>query len=1171
MNNQLESALVIELADAIKWAASLAPTATDGSLTTVDLNAPLDITKYARRDRELAYRDIVNATAIVRVALHADTVWNADVIRPPLQGITSGNLPYSPGDTGRVDSTVVHVKNVSLPKDALSTDQDLMGRDQLVYEVLVKACSIFTDPPLTTSGASIPSQTAWSQAEGVDYATQPSPALPLNRDAFKLSDVTLAERDNEVAAYAAKVCQLLKNPFAYATRLYVRVDGTDARDSEVYTLIRVYYQVGVVYDVGAEVFYQTGWYRAITPTSNAPTSADWISIAAPTLRIWTAEPALPFRNRIVYDTNLKTLRWFRETAETIQVPQLFALSIPGMFFGQTVTTVPSVPERKDAQFWRQKASRISYSGTMATPLVSIPDTTILSSGVVQTDTVGLTAPSVLDVAFNTPLQKGHRYRVSALMRPSQSVEIFASHNLFGVPGTNQGVDFIGIYKPTLTLPGSPVKYSLVLPPGNWTATLEYTNLSGSTAGFGVRVEVDGLIVKDDTAPFLFQDSAGNSLTNGTLVTSDVIPFVTTGLAQTMAVTWTYGQGALSVHKIRLFSADRFEGEYYFQTQIFDGSNVIQKEVATMESTGRKGIYEIAHFDFDAVANATNPHVRLTWLQSSELPIQFRQFSLSELNQTFATPGIEGFEAFKWECIRRAERSVQAAFTEHSRNSLYGTVPDFTTDGTQWNAFSSDDWMSFIETNEPRLREIQNVDVVVVNRQYEVSGSYVVYNGGTYGDSATFFGTTVTDFVPYHGAVLNQLGAFRLSLPSDMGAPGLLPLGLEFVTTGTGAIVQENLPIDQVPTIAAMQPWMVEAGLYVVDDDFLSPMALSNTNETKSPPLPPIQHIIPGNLRCPVVTSFPIINWSPGQDFYAAFDSTRRYLWVANQVYSGSTAAVDVISTVTNSYVTSYIGSASFPQLPFSTISIVYDGAHDMIVMVGQAFGWETLDPTSGNFHFIGNFGGGLINDAGVIYCLAYDNNRGHTMFVARNVGVNGGFEVISIINATTYTVEHNTTYALPKFGIPAFSTPADKFIIGNRDYTGTVVPFYYVNPVSYAVTPSAITTGAESHGDVFAFDNLNAVVYVNGTNVLTIANPTTDTVIKDTGIPMTGGRVRGATYNSCKGLLYVSDGAMVYAFDAINSYGSVSQTLYGAYGLYFDDFSNLVYAVDASTTQIKTF
>jgi hypothetical protein len=1175
MSNQLESALVIELTDAIKWKASLAPTATDGSLTTVDLSAPLDITKYARRDRELSHRDVTNATAIVRLALHTDTVWNSHTIRPTLEGVTSGNLPYVPGDTGRVDSTVVHIKNVSLPKDALSTDQDLMGRDQLIYEVLVKACQIFTDPPLTTSGAPITGVTAWSQAEGVDYGVQPSPSLPLNRDTFKNSDVTLAERDNLVAAYAANLCQLFKNPFAYATRLYVRVDGVDARDAEVYTLIRVYYQPGQVYDAGNQVFFKTGWYEALVPTSNAPTTSGWKPIAAPTERIWTAEPALPFRNRIVYDTNAKTLQWFRETAETVQLPQLFALSIPGMFWMQTITTVPQVPERKDAQFWRQKASRISYSGTMATPLVSIPDTTILNSGVVQTDTVGLTAPGVLDIPFNVTLQGGRRYRVSALVKPSQSVEIFGGRNLFGVPGTNQGVDLTGIFQPTSTLPGAPIKYAVVLPPGNWQATIEYTNLSGSTAGFGVRVDVDGVLVRDDTAPFLFQDSQGNALSNGTLLTSDIIPFTATGLAQVLAITWTYGQGALSIHKIRLFSTDNFEGEYYFQTQVFNGSNAaIQKEIATMESTGRKGVYEIVHFDFDALVSASNPHVRLTWLQLPELSIQFRQFSLCELNQTFATPGIEGFEAFKWECLRRAERSVQAAFSEHTRNASNGTVPDFTVDGTLWNNFSSDAWMAFIEANDPRLRQLQNIDAIVSGRQYEVSGSYVVYNGGTFADGSTFFGTTSTsDFTPYHGATVDQLGAFRLSLPVDSGSPALLPLGLTYTSAGTGAIIQENSPIDHVPTLVACQPWMVEAGLYVVDGDFLSPMALSNTNAIQTPQtsqFPPNQPIVQGQLRCPLVTSFPTWSWAGGSCNQILFDSVRRLLYAVDQ-----NPGIDISSSVTNSY----ISSSSSAGRTFGTFGAEFDPVNDMVVTQSQAFGWSTWNPETQVWLGPQGFAGpNLSNNAGSMRTIAVDTKRGHSLYVGfTNPSSNpGAYEIISVPHATGIIgLVHNAAGLPPLAQGPVYSGAADKFIIFNGT-TGSST-WYYLDPVSFVLTPSSITTPIVYGGNGQAIimgivDELGiGIAKRSSDSNLMVVDLVHDTVVQS-GLGLLGQPMSGCTYNSCTGAIHVTTGQGQEITLTVSNGTYSSSTVNGAPkgdGV-FDPFSGLVYHISMGSSQIIT-
>ncbi|MGV0949079.1 MAG: hypothetical protein ACOYB3_00095 [Azonexus sp.] len=834
MSGQLESALVIELVDAIKWGAALEPTAADGSLTSVDLSKPIDITKYSRRDRELGFRDLINATAVVKVALHTETVWNAEAVKPKLQGITGDDLPATVGDIGAADSTVVHVKNSSLPKDALATDKDLAGRDAMIYEVLAKACEVFEEPPIMSPGTGVVGTTAWSLAEGVDYNVQPNPALPLDKNAFYLSDATLAQRDNFVAAYAAKIVDILHNPFAFANRLYVRIDGVDARDAEVYSLVRNYYVAGETYDVGEEVFYLTNWYRALNPTTDQPTStSDWVSIAAPRRREWSAEPAIQFRNRIVYDTVAKTLQWFRETTDTTHIPQLYAMSIPGLFVGQTINTLAQVPERKDCQFWRQKAARIDYSGTTSALASVYQDTTVIGGGVHMSDTIGLTAPGSFEIPLGVPVYLGHKYRLSALVKPTQVVDIDGNRNLLGLSGDGDGIAFTGAYKPTTTSPGQAVTFSLDLPAGAWYVSIEYTNLSGTTSGFGLRVAIDDTIIADDTVSLLFQDDAGITLEAGTPVQSTEWRLTSDGTSGILSFIWTYGSGNFQVNKISVRTSDRFEAEYFIKAEIHDnaGNDVYFGDAPTVESTGRKNIYEVLNWDFTVISDSATPYANITWMSSSDLPIQFRKISLSEIVPTFATPGITGFDSFKWECLRRAERSVQAAFIDDIRTTT-GTIADFTSDGTVWNNGSTESWMSQIEIREPRLRYLQGVASVRDGYQYQVlNDGYVVYNSGTYSENEIFNGTNVGTFVAYGtNTDVSQVGAFRKSAPIDVGHPAIMPLGLRFDEINS-LIRMDSEPSDRVPTVVACQPWMIEAGLYVAEDDFRSSDTAASAPDT----------------------------------------------------------------------------------------------------------------------------------------------------------------------------------------------------------------------------------------------------------------------------------------------------------------------------------------------------
>ncbi len=179
MSGQLESALVLSLVDSIKWESALGPVDATGVMTSVDPAAPIDVTKYSRRDRELAYRDLINATAILKVSLETETIFNSTPIRPKVQGLTTEIMPDTRGDLGLVNSQVVHVKNSSLPIDALAVDKDLAGRDALLFEVLARACQTFSTPPLTPNdlnGTAIPGVTAWSQAEGLENRFDANPA-----------------------------------------------------------------------------------------------------------------------------------------------------------------------------------------------------------------------------------------------------------------------------------------------------------------------------------------------------------------------------------------------------------------------------------------------------------------------------------------------------------------------------------------------------------------------------------------------------------------------------------------------------------------------------------------------------------------------------------------------------------------------------------------------------------------------------------------------------------------------------------------------------------------------------------------------------------------------------------------------------------------------------------
>jgi hypothetical protein len=842
MSGQIESALVLSLVDSIKWESALGPTGETGVMTTVAPEAPLDVTKYARRDRELAYRDLINAAAVLKVSLEIETVFNSTPIRPKVEGLTTEIMPDTRGDLGLVNSQVVHVKNSSLPIDALAVDKDLAGRDALLYEVLSRACQVFSDPPLTpndANGTLIPGVTAWSQAQGLSSRSEINPALPLSTDTFKLPDRNLAERDNQIAAYVSRLVQVLKNPFAFADRLYVKIDNVDERELEIFSLIRVYWDSTSAYLTDDEVYHGTSWWKAAQNTSLEPMagSTAWIAIATQTERIYQADPNMLGRNRIVYNTALKTLKWISEHITEVHVPQIYALSIPGPQIGQFVTTVPAIPEAKDAEFWRMKAGRITYEGTLATHLEGFHNTAEIQTGVTQSDTTGLTGPGELVFPFTVDLEPHLNYRFSALVKPSQEVSILGAYNQIGLSGTMSGLTFSGGYAPTVGVAGSPVPFAINLPPGGWELTLQYTDLNAVTDGFGTKITNNGISIMEDAAPLLFQNQNGVKYSVGQLLESNPIIFTSTGGINNINIQWTYGDGLLHVRSLTFASRDRKIGRYSMRVDVHDnnGNSVISDVgtlIPTVDTWGERDIYGVMPFEFVTTQAISSPEIEMKWLpEDNQLPIQVRQVHLERVDSLDPIPEFGGFLSWKQECLYRAVRAVNTAYSSFVSNT--SDLPDFTIDGTLWDKTSTESWMQAIETYHPRLRSIACVTTINDGKKYDVIGGYVVYNGGTYSDGQTFYGTTVGSLLNY-GSQVDQRGAFTLSFPGHIGKPALLPLGLYYNNTNA---VQANSTTRMSPVLSVCQPWMIEAGIYVAHPDFWSPETITTGLEINNPSPP----------------------------------------------------------------------------------------------------------------------------------------------------------------------------------------------------------------------------------------------------------------------------------------------------------------------------------------------
>src|SRR5574337_793507 len=829
MADRLESALVIALRDTIKWqSAEDAPES--GTLTAVNPSLPFDARTYQERDRQLMYRDLIVGAAVVEVSIQVGDVWNYSTVKPTLQGPTLFALPFVGTEAGTYSSQIRHVTNVSIPYDAARyADADLYGRDSLAYEILARACQdTFVDPSIPRidpAGTIIPSTPVWSLGEGTNAPVDINAALPLNRDLFKRPDQFLADRDNQIAAYVSRLSQVLRNPFNHALRLLVQVEsyGTVQREADVYALIS---------DDG-------------------------------TNRVFQAEPAVPDANQIIYNTAHSTLQWVRQGSDEVHVPQIYAMVIPGIEVGQLVETLAEVPNLKDPQYWSNKASQLQPFGARVVDsniVLEYTNTDQVTGGVMQFGSASFTVPDQMILTLSGSIPAGNS-RLSVLTKPNSQVEIAGAQNASNTSGTLGGATFdinvssgsitgdkqyivdggdgivyadgtflsgdtfFGISGTTVytqygliesTIRQYALNYNLALPAGAWEAVLEYTNLTGSTDGFLIKGQyvaagANPVDVIQDIAPVPFTTDNGNVVltrTAGMDVASSA-PF-------TFAIYWTGGEGQLHIRKLIFTKLDTPTGYFAIDGTIATGT-------ASVANHGIDGICDVLRWEFNTGSISGSIPVTLNYIADSTLPLQIQQVQIQVLTDYQSTVLSQGFQGWRQECLNRAERVIQQGY--ELMVAGYGTdLPSVIVNGSYWNQDSTESWMGLIEVYNPRVREIPAVpqDSIVVGRQYQVDTTFAVYNGTTYTQGQKFYG--VADVTTYSSGSVHQVGAFLKSRAGHIGRPALVPRGTyldddakvirAFYDTGSAT-----------PIVMACQPWMIEQGFYVANENFWMPETL----------------------------------------------------------------------------------------------------------------------------------------------------------------------------------------------------------------------------------------------------------------------------------------------------------------------------------------------------------
>lgn len=823
----IESALVINLFSSLKWESSIEPP--DGNLSYPP-ETIFSSTNLSRRARELRYRDGVVASNAVDVSIKMGDVWSAPQNSIQIQGAYTRTLDYALNGVGYISTKVRYLNNSDKLSGTRRVEDDLQGRDAMVYEALARACrsiGLEGSPPLIDPGlSSIPSIVEWSLASGNSDNVDFNASMAISKDDMNSVYRNLADRDNVIAGYVARLIKIIENPFEFASRIYVAIDGPGTRDPEVYTLVYPRYKPGKNYVPGDEVFSSGKWYSANVVTSNSVTSGDWTEIVNPTRRVWNTIPALSDRSAIIYDTVSKTLQWIGEDSDTIHMPRLISLCIDGVESGQKLRTVVQLPNNLDSYHWYKKSGRVVLLQSSRDDYRIIDDTRNAVNGLRQEKSNSLSVRGKTKISLGE-IEVG-RYRVSVLCQANTEVVISGGDNLNGISGTEGGFDFSGAYRPSSTQPGISVDFNVPLNNGSWDLYLEYTNLSGTTGGFGVEVLAypgsvsnSGIVaVKSRTIPYYFVDENGVPLVNGTLVRSGPIAISPTGSDQTYSVRWVNDNGGLFHIRRLIFVNTNFKDSRYSIELSLEDDNLLVGNSGRSEFQLQDKDYGVFTHSVNVSSPLTSSEFVLDWTDGGGIPLIINKIQLQKINnENKVTPDAYGFRGWRRMCLEKAVECLKDSYKKVvDRFIEVGEVKSYTVDGV-WTRESSMEWYSCLETYAPRFRFISSIEngCIVNGRYYRVSSGSLVYDGVVYGNGDLFYG--VDGIESWSGvATVAQEGSFVIAGPGHVGLSGILPRGTSYES---GVVLNDFNSGEQSPELVTIMPWMVSIGIYAAREGFVN--------------------------------------------------------------------------------------------------------------------------------------------------------------------------------------------------------------------------------------------------------------------------------------------------------------------------------------------------------------
>lgn len=636
----IQSASILPLVEIMDWGRAVPPSTL---LTPVNLPEGIDVVSYRRRDQELAYRDLVLGALLTEVVIQVGDVWQFRTLRPQLPATVTGDLEYETTDSPTAPAapgSTAFVTNSSIPKDAISTDQNLYARDLVLHDALRQAAAVLTASPLTSLLTMSPSD-AWSIAEGIRHQLACAGFnFPLNPDLFTRPDRDLADRDNQLAVFISQLQGSLANIFARAGRLLVKPPG---QEPETYAL-----------------------------TSETDE-----------VRIWSAFPLLPEgRLQVCYNKTTQTVTWLgEEPVAANPSPQALALPVAG---GE-LTVLGSVPTAPDSEFYRQKAARLHtrpYTDRIIFQ-TSAPEFYLTSGGIYQPSSVLLPVPGQLLFSLPIVIPSGC-VRIGLLVQPSRFISIL------GFLNSTRSANGTAV---TLSTPGS-VTYQVPLPRGRSQMQLEITDLTAATPAFDLEITLDDDLVFDGA--FTFNRTAGTAvLTQSFELNYEPEDSAGNDLAvatATIVVRWLGGAGQFTLNRLLFTTPAPAETPISYGLQVQVGPN---RPTTAIELVGLTERQDVVWFDTLVPSTLINPVLGITFQGGQQAALYVHAYDLRVFDIQSALPDPSGFEPHKTTLAQAALTCCKEAW----KTALLTSPSDPRTlvDGTYtWDGPANARWLDMLE-------------------------------------------------------------------------------------------------------------------------------------------------------------------------------------------------------------------------------------------------------------------------------------------------------------------------------------------------------------------------------------------------------------------------------------------------------------------------------------------